>query len=144
MSGHSLASLALSFLVVGLAAIVFRPAEPGPSGPSIAAETPPPLTDTETEKPSRVTVEPVPRPRLTTASTVKVLPGPLPPGPEADEAVRSPGSAFTQVEPGETLGLVARRVYGTTKARERLWRGNRDLLSDPEAALRPGTILRTP
>ncbi|MFO0959658.1 MAG: hypothetical protein U0800_19855 [Isosphaeraceae bacterium] len=168
MNGHSFASLALSFLMVGLAAIILRPSERDSAVATAVA--PPPPTAGEPDKPpppelaradshrdrqrepavSAPLPSATPRPRLAAASAIKPLPKPAPPPPappviEEDAGViHPPASAFTQVEPGETLALVARRVYGSSQARDRLWRGNRDLLSDPEMSLRTGTILRTP
>lgn len=159
MNGQSFASLALSLLMVGLAAVVFRPSERGPVAGSPIAEPALPRLVPESDRspevarsspiPDRESAIPVstsPRSRLASTAVVKPLSAGPPPttSSEGGGVIRSPGSAFTQVEPGETLALVARRVYGSSAARERLWRGNRDLLPDPEAALRPGTILRTP
>ncbi len=55
-----------------------------------------------------------------------------------------PREAFATVAAGERLEDVARRVYGTAEAAERLWRANRDTLSRPDSPLEPGTLLRTP
>ena len=55
-----------------------------------------------------------------------------------------PRRAFASVEPGEGLADVARRVYGSADAADRLWQANRDTLPRPETPLAPGTLLRTP
>lgn len=55
-----------------------------------------------------------------------------------------PQHAFTTVASGEQLQDVARRVYGTADAADRLWRANRDTLNRPDSPVEPGTLLRTP
>lgn len=57
---------------------------------------------------------------------------------------RRPLAAFTDVRSGESLADVARRVYGTEQATQSLWLANRDQVSEPEASLRSGMLLRTP
>jgi nucleoid-associated protein YgaU len=68
-----------------------------------------------------------------------------PAGAVAERSVRAaPRSAFTTVEPGESLSAVALRVYGSLDVARDLWRANRDQIARPDDPLAPGTILRTP
>ena len=63
---------------------------------------------------------------------------------ERIEAARQPGSAFTIVDPDETLEDVARRIYGSGGVADALWRANRDALSRRDSQLSAGMVLRTP
>jgi nucleoid-associated protein YgaU len=60
-----------------------------------------------------------------------------------DRAQR-PAAPFTIVEADETLEDVARRIYGSSIHVDSLWRANRDNLSQRNAPLAAGTVLRTP
>jgi nucleoid-associated protein YgaU len=60
------------------------------------------------------------------------------------ESLRPPESAFTTVGKGESLRDISLRVYGTETAHQPLWLANRDQLSNPNAPIRAGSILRTP
>jgi nucleoid-associated protein YgaU len=57
---------------------------------------------------------------------------------------KASASVFTTVRPGERLSDVARRVYGPSADIEKLWRVNRDQLTNPGVDLEAGTVLRTP
>jgi hypothetical protein len=59
-------------------------------------------------------------------------------------SARSPRSAFTVVEPSETIEDVSSRVYGTTGEADLLWRANRDTLPQRDSPLSTGMLLRTP
>ena len=59
-------------------------------------------------------------------------------------SARGPRSAFTVVEPSETIEDVSSRVYGTTKEADSLWRANRDTLPQRDSPLSTGMLLRTP
>ena len=59
-------------------------------------------------------------------------------------SARSPQSAFTVVEPSETIEDVSSRVYGTTLQADSLWRANRDSLPQRDSPLSAGMLLRTP
>jgi hypothetical protein len=59
-------------------------------------------------------------------------------------SARGPRSAFTVVEPSETIEDVASRVYGTTLLADSLWRANRDTLPQRKSPLSTGMLLRTP
>lgn len=59
-------------------------------------------------------------------------------------ASHEPRSAFTDVNEGESLVDIARRVYGSSQALERLRTANRDLLGEGQAVLSRGMVLRTP
>lgn len=146
------AGILLSFLLVGIVAVAFyRPDRP----PSMVVGRPP--ASSSTKEPPRPTPG-VPLAEATTtrgpsdggAARPKAADGPgivrrtSAAGPRRGGALRRPGSSFTKAEGGETLADVARRVYGTEEAAGPLWRANRDQLDGPEAALRPGMILRTP
>jgi len=58
--------------------------------------------------------------------------------------VHQPRSAFTIVEPDESLGDVAVRIYGSIDAVDALWRANCDFLPNKDSAPSPGSFLRTP
>ncbi len=55
-----------------------------------------------------------------------------------------PRRSFTVVRAGETLGDVARRVYGPAGEAGALWRANRDALQRRDSPLAVGMLLRTP
>jgi nucleoid-associated protein YgaU len=59
-------------------------------------------------------------------------------------APRRPALPFTTLGPGETLGDVARRVYGAPEFAPELWRANRDQVDRLDQVLPAGTVLRTP
>jgi hypothetical protein len=63
---------------------------------------------------------------------------------ERIKPARRPGSAFTIVDPDETLEDVARRIYGSGGVADALWRANRDALSRRDSQLSAGMVLRTP
>jgi nucleoid-associated protein YgaU len=65
-----------------------------------------------------------------------------PGGPTSTQA--GPQAAFTEVQKGETLRDVAKRVYGSTDALDSLWRANRDVLPHIDSPLSSGSVLRTP
>ena len=67
------------------------------------------------------------------------------PSPALPEVVAvQPRSAFTIVEPHESLDDVARRIYGTSGVADSIWRANRDALPRRDSVLAAGTVLRTP
>ena len=70
------------------------------------------------------------------------------PDPTKPEAMPTPRrrSVATTVEPGEDLAAVAQRVYGSKASEilDRLRQANRDQLINPDSAVTPGTLLRTP
>jgi len=57
---------------------------------------------------------------------------------------REPVSAFTIVQPNETIRDVAVRVYGSTEHVGTLWRANRDALPLMDSPIFSGIVLRTP
>jgi hypothetical protein len=59
-------------------------------------------------------------------------------------SARSPRSAFTVVEPSETIEDVSSRVYGTNLLADSIWRANRDTLPQRDSPLSTGMLLRTP
>ncbi len=59
-------------------------------------------------------------------------------------AERVPRTAVTVVQANETIGDVARRVYGTSDDVDVLWCANRDALPHKDAPLVSGMVLRTP
>ncbi len=64
--------------------------------------------------------------------------------PQKMTSARAPRSAFTIVEPSETIEDVSSRVYGTTREADSLWRANRDTLPQRGSPLSTGMLLRTP
>jgi hypothetical protein len=165
------ASFALSFLIVGVAAVFLHPSLDGtskaaarpsdrgePSGTRVSAREPESESRAGREQgrsraseapaaPRRV--EPADAPG--TASLADELPSS---GPGVVARYRSvarrlppgrrPGSPFTDVGQGESLADVALRVYGSSDATEPLWMANRDRVDRPDATLPAGTVLRTP
>lgn len=83
-------------------------------------------------------------PELSPGSPWIEPPSPHETAPAAQRDSRLARKTFTAVTPGERLQDVARRVYGTADATERLWRANRDTLPGPDSPLQPGMLLRTP
>jgi nucleoid-associated protein YgaU len=127
--------VALSFLLVGLAAVALRPGEPPPTatlgGPS-PRPTPPPKATPGVPLPATGPADPEEAPAKTTAARAEPV------------APRRPEAEFTRVLPGEDLAAVARRVYGGGGDVGALWRANRDQLDAADAPLRAGMLLRTP
>jgi hypothetical protein len=83
------------------------------------------------------------------SSRAVVAENPKPVSTARTAAYRAPGrsnpqSAFTTVEPGESLAAVALRVYGSDDAVRELWTANRDQIARIDDPLAAGTILRTP
>jgi nucleoid-associated protein YgaU len=112
------------------------PATP-PTSPAAVAGVVPDLT------PGTPWTEPEPRPaRPVLIPTTRTLPAPAVAASRARPT--PPRKAFATVEPGETLADVARRVYGTPDAADRLWQANRDALPRPDSPVEPGALLRTP
>jgi nucleoid-associated protein YgaU len=127
--------VALSFLLVGLAAVALRPGERPPTatlGGPAPKPTPPPRPTPGVPLPA---AEPAPAPRAPDVATGQRA---------APAAPRRPEAGFTRVEPGEDLAAVARRVYGEGGDVAALWRANRDQLDAADAPLRAGMLLRTP
>lgn len=119
-----LPGIALSFLLVALAAVALRPGEAPPTARLAGPEPPPPTPAVPTPRPAPAAVPAATRPE--------------------PAAPRRPDAAFTRVEPGEDLAAVARRVYGAGGDVEALWRANRDQLAAVDAPLVAGMLLRTP
>ncbi len=63
-----------------------------------------------------------------------------PPDPEPEPA---PEPATYTVQPGDTLSLIARQVYGLAHLWRVIFEANRDILSDP-GRIRPGQVLKIP
>ena len=133
-------SLLLSFLIVGLAALILvRPHEPASR---VLAQ---PGADLPSASAPRNPQDRTPLPEPTAGA-------PWNPGENSKSSSRTepaarwprPARAFTSVEPGESLETVAFRIYGTTDAADHLWESNRDLLPDRQSQLLPGQPLRTP
>jgi hypothetical protein len=167
MNRNVVASFGLSvFVVLFFAVILYQPES---SPPPLAATQP--VEPVEAHPPSqpaanaRATAPTVPRDVATTAgprapsaiaSRSDVFPRPrkaapgrngptVPPPPNKRPTILDETrGAFTQARAGETLGDVARRVYGSRDGIERLWLANRDLLDRPDGPLHAGTLLRTP
>jgi nucleoid-associated protein YgaU len=177
-------SFALSFLLVGLAAVVFyQPERPSTSTSDAtsaariepksveAKSVPPPARQawheqsSEEQAASTRTEYPLPTPTVARAKMIRPQSMPAreetrplrtlaraeePNRPAVTQPIstrgelRSPRSAFTTAEPGETLAGVALRIYGTDEALRKLWLANRDQFARPEDPLEAGTILRTP
>ncbi len=66
----------------------------------------------------------------------------VPPTPQ--KSLHDPAGSFVEVSEGESLAIVADRVYGSPAAAERLWKANRDQLGRLDAPLTRGMLLRTP
>ena len=59
------------------------------------------------------------------------------------ETIPSSSSSDYQVQPGDTLSSISRKVYGTPKYWEVIFKANRDRLPSP-GSLQPGQILKIP
>ena len=64
--------------------------------------------------------------------------------PTRPPTVQATRPALTIARSGETIADVARRVYGGNAGADVLLRANRDVVSDTEATIPAGTVLRTP
>ncbi len=149
MNRHAGVGILLSYLIVGLVAVVFyRPDHP----PAMAVAGPARATASTTAPASPPAIPPptpgVPLGETPQAAAEKpVADGPRvarPESPRHDRSSRRLDSTFTRVADGETLADVARRVYGDSEAAGPLWKANRDQLDGPDGPLRAGMILRTP
>ncbi len=133
-----------------------RPVEPIPTPPAtpvqdktvaVKAQTPPisprpaPATPVKvvasTASVSLVSLKPeVVEPKQTRPPTAPpVLPSPRP---------VTPRSSITIIAKGERLVDVAIRVYGSAEATVKLWRANRDRLTNVDEPVSEGWMLRTP
>lgn len=65
------------------------------------------------------------------------------PATQAQEQSQDGTDRFVLVEAGETLGTIARRIYGDGRQFQKLFQANRDLLRNPND-LTPGMVLRVP
>lgn len=158
------ASIALSFLIVGVVAVVLYRPEALPPRPAAAEpievvataepETndplPPPTSTVPSPAPDGPAREPA-RQRILAASPDPLPEAPTPAAPPARPISRraaevTPGfhPTFTTTSEGETLADVARRVYGSAAATQDLWLANRDHVARIDAPLPAGTLLRTP
>ncbi len=159
------ASFGLSVLVVLFFAVaLYHPDKPSSragvkAAPAEVAEARPPdeAVAPHTRSTTKETREApsLPPPRSVPVPTAKVVTGPgrgvtpAAPGRAVSRRVVEPGpagprGAFTSARAGERLEDVARRVYGSEMARERLWKANRDLIDGPDRPLRTGMLVRTP
>jgi LysM repeat protein len=73
-----------------------------------------------------------------TGSRFLTHPDPTAPAPAPPESWRT----YT-VQPGDTLSLIARQVYGQVQSWPIIFEANQDILSDP-SRLRPGQVLKIP
>lgn len=64
---------------------------------------------------------------------------------KADQPTLPPADSWRTytVQPGDTLSLIARQVYGQAQLWQIIFEANQDLLSDP-SRLRPGQVLKIP
>jgi len=72
----------------------------------------------------------------------------LPPAEDIDDptepsAEESPNSQFYTVQSGDTLGAIAKRVYGDAGKYPVIFEANRPMLTDPDK-IYPGQVLRIP
>jgi nucleoid-associated protein YgaU len=131
MNWDTHAALILSFLVVALTTIALHPRQGDPVPPAA-------ITTARESRPEVPSSESAGR-------DVPTIPASTDPtAPDTQPTISRPTSAFTQVREVESLVDVARRVYGSPSAVERLWKANRDVLGQPDVRLEAETVLRTP
>lgn len=118
----------LMVLAVGLARLVEVELDPG-SPPALSMPAPAAAPAVE-ESPAPVGTLDVAPPTVT------------PPRPAPDDAPWPNGRVYV-VRPGESLGSISKKVYGTTKHWKEIQAANRETIPDP-ARMRPGTKLRLP
>ncbi len=68
---------------------------------------------------------------------------PAPPTPPTPPAPPPPKEVIYTVQPGDTLGKIARQYYGDARRWPKIYEANRDVLSSP-SLIRPGQRLRIP
>lgn len=122
----------LMLLAVGLARLVEVELDPG-NPPTLVVPAQPTAAPSIEESP-------------TAAAATPALPPPPPqpaaPPPSADDAPWPAGRTYV-VRPGESLGSISKKVYGTTRHWKELHAANRDVIPDP-TRMRPGVKLKLP
>lgn len=111
-------------LAIGLARLVEVELDPG-APPTLAITPATPVTIDESP------------PTASDARPAAPVAAELPAKPPVDE-----GRTYV-VKAGETLGVISKKVYGTTKHWKQLHEANRDVIPDP-ARMRAGTKIRLP
>ncbi len=124
----------LMILAVGLARLVEVELDPG-SPPALAMPAPEARPEVEESPGARSAGAPSGTPDL--APPPAATPQPAP-----DDAAWPEGRVYV-VRPGESLGSISKKVYGTTKHWKDIQAANRDVIPDP-ARMRPGVKLRLP
>lgn len=128
--------LVLMGLSIGLARLVEVELDPGAPPPAVAVT--PPAAPEESPAPVALSVPGAPRvaPRSPAVAPVSA---------EAEPRVTvglPPGRVHV-VAPGETLGTIARKVYGSSKHWKTILDANKDVMATPET-MRVGMRLRLP
>lgn len=116
--------LCLMAMAIGLARLVEVELDPGAPPPALATAPPAPI-----EESPRVAPPPAP---------IVVRPPAPAPAPAAPQGERS-----YVVQDGDTLGTIARKVYGSSRHWKRILEANKDILPGPEK-MRAGMRLRLP